>query len=250
MTLSRWEKRSELPLAGAALLFLIAYAWPILDPDLASNLATTCRVITWVVWAAFAGDYITRLRLAEERLAFLRRNVVDLLIIALPILRPLRLLRLVTLIRILNRGATMSLRGRVAVYVAGAVALVVFVASLAELDAERGSPDSNIETFGDALWWSATTITTVGYGDRYPVTVTGRLVAVGLMMCGIALVGIVTASLASWLLERVRAGEHETQADVAALAAEVRQLRMQLSATVTGQASEARPDPASDNPSN
>ena len=58
-------------------------------------------------------------------------------------------------------------------------------------------------SFGKALWWSITTVTTVGYGDVYPVTNTGRVIAVLLMIGGISLVGVVTAALASWIIERV-----------------------------------------------
>jgi voltage-gated potassium channel Kch len=58
------------------------------------------------------------------------------------------------------------------------------------LDAERADARANIRSFDDALWWSATTITTVGYGDHYPVTAQGRLVAAGLMLGGIALLAI------------------------------------------------------------
>jgi voltage-gated potassium channel len=54
------------------------------------------------------------------------------------------------------------------------------------LDAERSSPDANISDFGDAIWWAATTMTTVGYGDHYPVTAAGRLVAFGLTIGGMA----------------------------------------------------------------
>ncbi len=75
--------------------------------------------------------------------------------------------------------------------------MVLFVASLAVLEAERPNPQANITTFGDALWWAVTTVTTGGYGDHYPITTTGRLVAVGLMLAGITLLGILTASLAS-----------------------------------------------------
>jgi voltage-gated potassium channel len=74
------------------------------------------------------------------------------------------------------------------------------------LDAERGRPGANITDFGDAIWWAITAMTTVGYGDRFPVTGTGRFVTAGLMVGGIALVGVVTATLASWLVERVSEG--------------------------------------------
>jgi voltage-gated potassium channel Kch len=99
----------------------------------------------------------------------------------------------------------MRLRGRVGIYVAGGASLLAFCAALAVLDAERSSVDANITDFGDAIWWAVTTMTTVGYGDHYPVTPAGRLVAFGLMIGGIALLGTVTATLASWLVETVAA---------------------------------------------
>ncbi len=145
----------------------------------------------------------------------LGRRLLDaaLAVIALPLLRPLRLLRLVAVIGVLNRRAGSSLRGRVVVYVVGATTLLTAVAALAMLDAERNAPGANITTVGDALWWGATTITTVGYGDRYPTTAEGRVVAFGLMLAGIALLGVVTATLASWIIDesannRGRAGGH------------------------------------------
>lgn len=113
----------------------------------------------------------------------------------------------------------------------GAVVLLIFVAALAILDAERGKPDANITSFSDAAWWAMTTITTVGYGDRFPVTGTGRLVAAAMMVAGIALLGVVTASVAAWFVERVAAvtqAETATRAEVEALASEVRELRSEL----------------------
>ena len=184
--------------------------------------------MTWAAWALFVVDCVARLALSSDRSGFVRRHPLDLAVIALPLLRPLRLLRLVTLLSILNRYAGGSLRGRVAVYVVGATSLVLFVASLAALDAKNAT----ITTFGDALWWAMTTVTTVGYGDRYPITAQGRFIAGGLMLAGIALLGIVTASLASWLLDKVREVEEHaqaaTRADMAALTDEVRALRVEL----------------------
>src|SRR5512133_3644135 len=97
------------------------------------------------------------------------------------------------------------------IYVAGGNSLHALCAALAVLDAERSSPDANISDFGDAIWWAVTTMTPVGYGDHYPVTAAGRLVAFGLMIGGIALLGTVTATLASWLVETVAAEKEQTE---------------------------------------
>lgn len=106
------------------------------------------------------------------------------------------------------------------------------MAALAILDAERGAEGSNIGSFRDALWWAFATVTTVGYGDRFPVTVGGRGVAVGLMLAGIALIGVVTATFASWLIERVaeveEEGQQATRRDVAVLSRQIEELRSEL----------------------
>jgi len=238
----RWDAAREWPLTVAAVVFLAAYAWPVLDPSLAAPLLSVCRVLTWLTWGLFAVDLVVRLVMAADRRDFLRANLLDLAVVLLPVLRPLRLLRLVTLLTVLNRHAGRSLRGRVVVYVVGATSLVMFVAALAVLDAERGRPGSTIDSFGDAVWWSFTTVTTVGYGDRYPVTVEGRAVAVGLMLAGIALLGVVTATFASWLVERVReAGEESetvTRRDLALLTNEVARLRAALEARVESESTD------------
>lgn len=226
----KWERTLEWPLTLAAVLFLVAYAVPILRPDVDPSLPDLIVTLTWV---AFGVDYIVRFILSGARWSFVRQHPLDLLVIALPILRPLRLLRLVALLSVLNRYASGgALRGRVVVYIVGSTALLILVSSLAILDAERGREGANIEDYGDAAWWAITTMTTVGYGDRFPVTGAGRLIAAALMLAGIALLGTVTATLASYLLERVQEAEEEAQAatrqDVRALTEEVAALRREL----------------------
>lgn len=223
--IDRWNRSAEWPLTGAALLFLVVYAVPIIQPELPLALVRSCSVITWVTWAVFALDYLIRVILADHRLRYIRRHWLDLLVVGLPLLRPLRLLRLVTLLTVVNRRATNNLRGRVAVYVAGGAALLGFCGALAVLSAERGAPGANIDTIGDALWWAITTMTTVGYGDRYPVTATGRLAAALLMVGGVAVLGAVTATLAAWIVEHVRVTE-EAQTDT--LGEEIAALRRQV----------------------
>lgn len=221
----RWERLTQWPLIVSAVLFLFAYALPIIDPSVPRIVKIVCNWVDWVTWAMFAVDYVVRLVLADDRRRYLLHHWLDLLIVALPLLRPLRLLRLLPLISVLNRRATMLLRGRVALYVAVGSSLVAFVAALTVLSVERGRPGANIENFGDAIWWAAETMTTVGYGDVFPVTAWGRTIAVGLMICGIGLLGTVTATLASWLVEHVAATE---ASDTQRLLARIDQLEAKI----------------------
>jgi voltage-gated potassium channel len=90
---------------------------------------------------------------------------------------------------------------------------MLIAGAVAVLDAERGAPDATINSFGDALWWSLITVTTVGYGDRYPVTGAGQAIAAGLMVAGIALLGVVTAAIAAWFVRHVRRIEDELESN-------------------------------------
>ena len=226
-----WERATEWPLTILALLYLAAYAVPILSPSLPSVDKRIARIIDLTTWAPFAIDYIVRVTLASQRWRFVRHHIFDALVVALPLLRPLRLLRLVLILSALNRRATVGLRGKVVTYVVGAVILLTFVGSLAVLQAERENPRANITTYQDSVWWAVSTMTTVGYGDRFPTTGEGRVVAVGLMLAGIALIGVITAAVASWFVEHVRkleAAESRSQAELASIAAELRELRQRL----------------------
>jgi voltage-gated potassium channel len=205
-----WERRTEWPLTGLAAVFLGAYAWQVLQVDASPNLRLTLELVLWATWVVFAADYLVRLTLAVNKVRFFWRHLFDLLAVALPMFRELRVLRLVTVIRVLNRKASSAMRGRVGIYVATITALISFSSALAVLDAERGSPESGITTFPQALWWTLTTISTVGYGDLYPHTWGGRLVAASLMVGGIALLGVITGMIASWFLERIRASTEDT----------------------------------------
>lgn len=227
-TMDAWRQRTEAPLMIAALLFLAAYTWQVLDPNMSATWRQVCDVVLWSTWAMFATDYVARFALAESRGRFFVRHLHDLAVVLLPVLRPLRLLRVIALLGVLNQVAGRSLRGRVVIYTVGSSILILFLAALAILDVEGGQLGSEITTFGDALWWALVTATTVGYGDMAPVTTAGRLVAAGLMLAGIALLGAVTATLASWLLSRINEEQQDTRSEVVELAREVRELRSAL----------------------
>lgn len=238
MNQQRWDQMSDGPLTTAAVVFLAAYSWQVLGRP-SPGVDNWLEVVEWVTWAAFSIDYLMRLILAPERGSWFVRHLFDLAVVALPVLRPLRLLRLVAMVSLFHRAAGNTLRGRVVAYAIGSTVVLVYVAALAVLEAERHG-DGSIDTFGKALWWAAVTITTVGYGDVTPVTLTGRTIAVAMMIGGIALLGTITATIASWLVEQVaekdEASQAATREQVAQLSERIEHLTQLLSARVDGRA--------------
>jgi voltage-gated potassium channel len=222
--LERYERRTEWPLAAVALTFLGLYSVRVLlRPQGAAAAAVDVALVA--VYCLFVVDYIARLRLARPRGRWFLRHLWELPVILLPFLRPLRLLSLAVVVKSLQQAVGHTIRGRVIVYTACGAVAVVYAASLAILDVEGDNPDSDINTLGDALWWASTTVTTVGYGDLHPVTGVGRLIAVALMLGGITLLGLVTATLASWIVERVA---EEDTANLAATRAQIEELRDEI----------------------
>jgi voltage-gated potassium channel len=233
MNHARWRRISDWPLMGVSLIFLAAYSAEVIG-NLSAKGSRGFEYIIWGTWVVFAVDYVVNFVLVKNRWRWFIRHIPELLIVALPILRPLRLLRLLTLLAVLQRTAGRTFRGRVVTYVVGSAFLLVYVAALAVLQVERPAHGATITTFPVALWWAFVTISTVGYGDYTPVTTEGRMIAVALMLGGIALLGVVTATLASWIVERVALTEESAQAatrgDVFALSKQITELKQQLAA--------------------
>jgi voltage-gated potassium channel len=216
MDLDTWQRRTDGPLLVLAMLFLAVFVLPLYVDDLPGAVRTALVVVNVVIWAAFAGDYLVRLRLSPDRRAFVRGHVPDLLAVLVPVLRPLRLLRLIGVLGTASRRAGQRTQLRTTAYLVAAIFVLLVVAGGLMLDAERGADGANITSAADALWWAATTVTTVGYGDRFPVTGTGRAVAVSLMLAGIALLGVITASVAAWFVKHFSAlEEQEAEAESA-----------------------------------
>jgi voltage-gated potassium channel len=180
--------------------------------ELSPAAETALLVTDWVIWSAFALEYLVRLYLAEDRRRFFRRNLLDLALVVLPFLRPLRVVRSARGLRMLRAARGMTYMARASrtaktllvwqrlgfALLVGLVA--VGIGGLVVFGLERDHPDANIDSIPEALWWAVVTVATVGYGDAFPVTAAGRVVAVVLMLLGIGLFGILAAALASYFL--------------------------------------------------
>lgn len=199
-----WQKYSEWPLVGAAFVFLAAYSILVIaEPP--QPYADLLGIVVGSTWVAFGADYIVKLLLAPQRGRWFVRHPLDLLMVVLPVARPLRLLRPFTLRRVMERAPGTAIRTRVLAYVIVSAVLLLYTVALSVFNFEKGAPNANITSMGDSLWWAIVTITTIGYGDYYPVTVPGRWAAATLMVGGFAVLSMVTAVVSSWLVESVTA---------------------------------------------
>lgn len=214
------------------MMYLCLYAIASLGLQTLGNLEpATVQILDyadWVVCGLFLFDFFRSVYRAEDRLRYLYTwGWIDL-ISSIPMINALRagrvarLLRIVRVIRALRATKTlvtyfMRHRATSAFYSVLVVAfsLVVFSA-IAVGGFERNADGSNIKSAEDALWWAMTTITTVGYGDRFPVTTEGRAIATVLMTAGVGLFGTLSGVIAAWFLapeeaQRIKATEAEAK---------------------------------------
>lgn len=207
--LTSWEKRTEVPLFVASLLFLAGYAVRVLAPHDTQPWRDLALALVGATWLLFLVDYAVRIRLDGRGVRFVHTHWLDTLVLLLPLLRPLRVVRLYNAVQDRRDRPRLDLYARVMAYAGISSLLLGFAASLAVYSQERDAPDATIRTFGDAAWWACETLTTVGYGDVTPVTPGGRTVAALLMVCGLALLGAVTGSFSSWLLQVFTRGDEK-----------------------------------------
>lgn len=198
-------KRIEHVLLVLGFLFLAIYAYQVLatPPEPIYEALNAAGLLIYLV---FGVDLVLRLLHAGKKLAsvagvieFLKHNWLSIAAVALPAFRTLRVFGVLLVIRGLEPFFR-SRASRVGLIVGVSLPLTIFTAAIAILEAERGIEGSNINSFGDALWWAIASVTTVGYGDRFPVTPDGRFVASVLMIVGIGLFSALTALLAAWVL--------------------------------------------------
>lgn len=176
-------------------------------------------IVNSVVFIAFAIDYIVKLVLSDSKPAYIRTQWLSFLIVisqllallpalgVLAVLRGVRAIRALSVIaRVIGIGAATKSSGqeffkkRAASVAFGIAGLTLITSAVAFTIAEDVGDGRRINSFFDALWWSAATITTVGYGDIYPVTSAGRIIAVFTMVVGISTLAVVTARIAKFLI--------------------------------------------------
>jgi len=156
--------------------------------------------VQWVSWVAFACDLVGNFLKAGSKKQYLKTHPLEILAVGLPMLRPLRLLRLISFGALVLEKVSIGKSIGITLKVIVTTLFMGYIAAIQITIVERVSPTGNIKNFGDGLWWAFTTITTVGYGDKYPTTTEGRVLAVCLMILGISLLGVISATIAAWFI--------------------------------------------------
>lgn len=210
----RFERAAEWPMLFLSVVFVVL----LIVPEVADVDRESVAVAMALIWAAFAAEVLVLGYLAPSKRRMLREHWLDVLIVAAPFLRPLRIARLLRVVRAGSAvGRTLAGVSRVmqrrGLQLYGLFTLIVVVAgALLVYGLERDVEGSNITSVGDALWWAVVTTTTVGYGDHFPTSADSRGVAtvlmlVGIGLVGIGLVGVVTANVAAYFVEQEQADE-------------------------------------------
>ena len=191
--LDKIERITEMPLMLLSFTLI-----PIITGLYFWNLTPAEELIyTWleiVVWALFAVVFLSKFALAPRKLRYLRHNWLEALIVLIPVIRPLRIIRAILfVVRGVSRWNRLLTFEVLLTYGIGIIILAATIVTTAEQNADG----ANIQSFPDALYWSLVTVSTVGYGDHYPVTVVGKFTAIFLMFFGIGIFAGIVATIVS-----------------------------------------------------
>jgi voltage-gated potassium channel len=226
--LERWRRRTDGPLLVLAIGTLPILLLEVTRSKLPIWDQRFIDAVNIIVLVAFAVDYVVELRLSSNRRAFVRHEWVSLAIVvaqaiavvpslagfgALRAVRGVRAVRAIAVVlRLVAIGGAAATRGRsvlrrrAATFALSLAALTWLTSAVAFTLFEDVGEDGRVHSFFDALWWSTATITTVGYGDLFPVTFGGRMVGVVTMVVGISSFAVVTAKIAEFLVRTDDAG--------------------------------------------
>lgn len=197
-----------------SLAFLVGFIM-VIDPGSNDQYLHMGQVLMFIGWLGFLIDYVISLLLAPNRHHYVRHHLVAAVAIIVP---PLHILLMGKVLKTMTSGAKRKFGSRVRMYALYLTTLTMVLAALAVSFFERQDPASNIKSFGEALWWTSETVSTVGYGDYYPITFMGRVVAIVLFVNGIALVSAVTATVAARVLDFDDETGQESDVNLAELA--------------------------------
>lgn len=224
-----WEKRFDWPMVIAALLVIPALVLE--ESNLGQPFGAIGDVLNWGTWLAFLVESVVMLRVTPEPVQWVKRHPIDLAVIilsppfipgALAGARLFRLLRVVRLLRIFSMRRLLSLEGiRYAAFLA---VFLVLVGGMAYAAVEK---DQHLTNW-DGIWWAVTTVTTVGYGDSFPVTDVGRAIAMAVMLVGIGFVALLTAYVADRFIKQDPGEEIEETSEL--VLAELRGISARLEA--------------------
>jgi len=242
----RYERFLQIPVLVAALAVVPALA---LEESSEEPWLTVGLALNWISWLVFATELVVMLVVVEDRRAWLRGHALDVAVTvltppfapaALQGLRAARLLRVLRLLRLLRLVRAVQVAGRL--FSPDGLRWAAFLVALVALGGAEAfalvEKDQDVDVW-DGLWWAVTTMTTVGYGDIYPTTTAGRIVALVLMLTGIGFVALITGGVATRFLtpqaERVeQAAEdleeaaRDLERDDDALLEELREARTRL----------------------
>ena len=191
------------------------------------------EVLYSVLWLAFVLEFVAKMIVTKNKLAYLRKEFLVIFIIIFPFLRPLRLFpvsrwALVMLAEQLNDRFPIFRRLRLLEILLTSTVLVILSADLFMIF-ETG-PQTKFSNFADAIWFSVVTVATVGYGDIYPQSTPGRILATILIFFGVSIFGLVTASISSYFVEQnIQSGRIREQAEHKGLAVEEGYIESRLS---------------------
>lgn len=217
-----------------------------------------------LIWVAFIIDFATRLIIAPDKVGFLKDNWLTMISLVLPFLRPLRAfravrgvrsLRLVRFLGGINRGMRVLrrvARGRQFAYVAVLTVVIMLAGAVGALNFEQGIADAPIQTFGDAVWWSAAMVTTIN-NEKYAVSPEARTIAILVRIYAVSVFGYITASIATYLIGASSTSTEQQEekelmrSEITALREELATVRQNLGAYSRSMENDSRDETADSN---
>ena len=210
----RIEQVTKFPMAVLGIAWLVI-AIIILTTGVKRTPSIVLVGTLFVLWAILLVEYVVRLIVTPDRRGYIKRRWVEPATVVVPPMQAWHLLGIERMSLLLHEGelrveAILKHHGLFRVLIAATG--ILFLGAWLVLLFEENAKGSNIHDYPDAVWWAIVTVTTVGYGDRYPVTAGGRAVAAVLMLVGIGLIGVLTATVASvFMQEHTDANRDEIQ---------------------------------------